>query len=177
MSLVPLKVNKSEVSSTAEKVIDWLLSQKIIKDPKTDCVLGSNDGYPPGDNYNSILNSYDHDLLGLRTNGLDVIRTREVFHNGGNGLDSICCPTCSTNIIGSDWGILIDEWYNETGKDTVTCLECKAVHSIIDYKFDPTWAFGNVGFTFWNWPSFTNQFINDLEIITRKSMAIVYGRL
>jgi hypothetical protein len=176
ISIVPLKISKSEVAPLAEKVINWLLSQKIIKEPKTACVLGSSDGYPPGDNYVNIIDGNDY-LLELETNGLDVKMTREVFHNGGNGVDRILCPSCSYNIYESDWGSLIDEWYKETGEDMITCPECETPHSIADYKFDPPWAFGDVGFTFWNWPSFTESFINDLEILTGKSLVIVYGRL
>jgi len=177
ISLVPQPINTTEVIALADKVINWLYQQNIIKNTKTDCVLGSNEGYPPGDGFKKIIDGDDYGLLDLYTNGLEVKIAREVFHNGGHGVDSISCPNCNCNIISTDWGEIIDEWYNETGKDKIVCLDCKTTASITEYKFVPAWAFGNLGFTFWNWPPFKEGFVKDLETLTAKSITIVYGRL
>ena len=177
ISLVPRNVSKSEVSVIADKVIKWLCRQNIITDIRTDCVLGSDDGYPPGANFESVTDGNEDGLLSLQTNGLALLTEKQVFDNGSHGVEAVSCPNCGHNIIDMNWGDLINEWQNETGEDKIICQNCQSTNSIVDYKFDPAWAFGYLGFTFWNWPPFKESFIRDFETLTGKSMVIVYGRL
>jgi DNA-directed RNA polymerase subunit RPC12/RpoP len=173
-SIVPINVKKDEVESIASKVLDWLTAKKIIKNEITDCTLGEN-GYPPSENYKSIIEGHDYDFTTLWTNGLAIIKNREVFENGGNGLEEINCPTCGTNIIEQDWQQAIEEWYNETGKDSMKCPHCNSQESITQYHFVPMWAFGELGFKFWNWPDFKPSFIEEFEKVVEKPIVIVYG--
>jgi hypothetical protein len=177
ISVVPLKIAKPETQSLAERVINWLKQKQIIQKEKTDCVLGDNMGYAPGENFKTAIDGDDCGVPEFKTNGLEIVTQREVFHNGQNGIDSVTCPNCNFNIMDSDWGELVSEWFNDTGRDKITCTTCNNIYSIVDYKFDPPWAFGDVGFTFWNWPSLTDDFIEEFKTVIGKPVTVVYGRL
>jgi len=177
LAVVPLNVSRSASKILAEKTINWLVNRGIVKAIKTNCIFGIDTGFPPGDQYNAAIDGEDVGLLRLTTNGLGVITTRQVFDNGGHGIDSISCPDCGENIIDSDWGALLDEWVNETGKDNFGCPACGVTNSITHFKFDPTWAFGELGFVFWNWPSFNSGFVQEFEAVIGRPVALVYGRL
>lgn len=157
ISIVPDKIDNTRVKGIADKVIDQLVQRGIIKRELTDCTLGDK-GHAPGDNFKDAIEGDDSGLKTLLTNGLEIITTRQVFHNGGNGLYEITCPDCNANIIEADWGKALDEWTNETGLNKIVCPQCNIEHSITDYNFDPTWGFGTLGFTFWNWPDLKEDF-------------------
>jgi len=176
--VVPGESSKTDVIVLADIVIDWLQGRKVIEPRPTDCVLGRNKGYPPGAACKEIIErAEDHDFPKLGANGLEVTITREVFHTGQNGLDSVCCPDCNLNIIESDWGSLVHEWLADTGKDKLTCSQCAAVYSITEYNFTPAFGFGDLGFTFWNWPPLSDVFIQDVELLICKPLVVVHGRL
>jgi hypothetical protein len=176
ISIVPQNVEKTQVKSIADKVINHLVQKGIIKKKLTDCTLGE-PGHAPGDNFREALDGDDYGFDKLRTNGLEVITQRHVFHNGGNGLDEIIYPNCCANIIESDWGDKLGEWVNETVEDKITCSQCNATHSVTEYKFEPTWAFGNLGFTFWNWPDLNKGIISEVEDIAGSKVIVIYGRI
>ena len=174
IKIVPQNVLTEEVNELADKILKFLIDKKIISPDKTDCTLGE-PGYCPGDNYNEILLD-DNGLLNLITNGLELtIGERTVFW--ANDIQEIKCPNCNTNIIDLDWGQKIEEWTSNTGDDEIECPNCKKVNSIVDFVFEPAWAFGELGLTFWNWGTFKESFFAELESITGKKMKIIFGKL
>lgn len=174
ISVVPHNVDKA--NELADKIVNHLIQRRIIQEGLTNCTPGK-PGHPPGDNFREAIDSEDYGPGGLRINGLEVLTNRKVFHNGGNGPEKINCPDCKANIIESDWGEALEEWVNDTGNDEFICSECSATHSITAYKFEPKWGFGNLGFTFWNWPVLKKEFISEVEQITGSKVTIVYGRI
>lgn len=176
ISIIPDGVKEAEAKELADKVVDKLVQRGIIKIELTNCTLG-NSGHKPGDNYNEAIKGEDFGFRDLVTNGLEIITDRQVFDNGGNGLDEITCPDCNADIIDTDWVGALEEWVNNTGQDRVTCPQCGAKHSISKYNFVPAWGFGNLGFKFWNWPDLTDDFIRNIEQLLRREVTIVYGRL
>lgn len=176
ITIVPRNVDKVQVKELAIKVVDHLIEKRIINRELTDCTLGNN-GHPLGDNFKDAIEGDDYGLKDIWANGLEIKTTREVFHNGGNGIDEIKCPDCSTNIIETDWGQAIDEWINESDLHKVTCPNCNAEYSITDYVFNPEWCFGYLGFTFWNWPNLKDNFIKELEQILERRVTIIYGQV
>ena len=176
ITLVPENVDKHHANELIDKIINHLSDEGIIQNELTDCVL-ANKGYQPGDNVRSAIDGNDFGFQDLRTNGLEFTNAREVFHNESNGLDRITCPECQTNIIDTDWGQALEEWTNETGNDKVTCPNCNSVNSITEYRFQPSWGFGNMALTFWNWPNLKDEFVNDLEALIERKIKIIYGRL
>lgn len=167
-------VTKEESNSIADKIVEYLIKRKIISSQKADCVL-SGEGYLPGENYFEAYNQSQDDLLNWSVNGVEVQIGHQVFYS--NWLDEINCPNCGTNIHELEWGDALSEWCDESGNDKIDCPQCGKSNSIVDYIFEPTWAFGELGFTFWNWgDDFNKDFINDIQELTGKKVKTVYGR-
>jgi hypothetical protein len=176
ITLVPNSVDEDESCHLADIVIKDLIDKQVIKSVKTHCTLGE-EGFAPGKNYMSVTEEHSYCIWNKAVNGLEVITSRTVFENGGNGLDAIICPVCSHNVIDTDWNVAIDTWFNRTDNGKHVCSFCKSVNSIINFTFVPTWGFGSFGLRFWNWPPFKNSFINNIERLTNKRIIIVYGRI
>lgn len=178
IAIVPVDVARDGANDLSRKVIDWLIEKEIILGSMTDCVLGGNKnlGYGPGTKYKDAVEGDQGYLVELVTNGVQISIGRMVFDNGGNGLDKVICPVCSANNIDEDWGDATGAWYeNQIGR--LTCSQCGRESSITAYAFEPTWAFGEFGLTFWNWPALTDKFLEDLKQFMQKDIKIVYGRL
>jgi hypothetical protein len=73
--------------------------QGIIAAELSDCILSDQLGHAPGINYRDALEDQDtySQVLGIGANGLEIISTRNVFHNAGNGLEEVICPSCQFN--------------------------------------------------------------------------------
>ena len=99
-----------------------------------------------------------------------------VFENGENGLEEIKCPKCGANNIDSEWGEIIARWFNGQN-DNLKCVQCSTESSIVDYEFKPTWAFGELGLTFWNWQRLTSTFLDDLKKLWNRDLKVIYGRV
>jgi hypothetical protein len=176
ITIVPKKVTADEVPDISKRTIDWLTKRDIISQNLTDCILGENKGYPPGLKCHEIFEEINFELRNLKTNGLEIVTTRQVFHNGGNGLDEIVCLKCGANNIDSDWAEKVDSWYKKEN-DTFECSECNHETSITNYDFQPKWGFGEFGLKFWNWPDFNKDFLDDLKRLLNKDIEIIHGRL
>ena len=175
IKLVPETVNKEESRRIADKVIKNLIDKKIILAEQTDCVLGQEKGYPPAVNSKKVVEDSEH-IFSYMTNGLAIEMGKQVFYS--DGPDELRCPNCNHDIIDVEWGEALSEWVNETGKDKVTCTKCEQANSISKCIFDPPWAFGEIGFIFWNWGScFKGFFLIDLENLTGHKFKVVYGKL
>jgi ribosomal protein S27E len=176
ISIVPQNVNRKQAKKLSDKVVAYLIERKIISPYKSDCVLGEESGYPPGTKYKEALEESNNHFLELRTNGLQIVDNRQVFY--ANGVDEIKCPNCGTNNIESEWGEALDEWVNNTGNDKIKCLGCGHSFSIEEYIFEPAWAFGELGFTFWNWYGvFKESFLKDIEAVIGCKLKIVHSKL
>ena len=177
ISLVPNKTEVDNKEIVRNSILDYLINRKIIRDEKSDCVLNSKGGFPPGKNVSSILiDENDNNFKSLWTNGLEIIEERTVFHTGGNGIEKIKCPKCDSDIIDSDWGNYIDYWYK--GKDnSFECPDCKKRISITNCNFEPNWGFSDFGLTFWNWPNIKESLVRELEEISNLKFKKVYTHI
>ncbi|MEQ8925098.1 MAG: hypothetical protein RLO81_04755 [Fulvivirga sp.] len=176
ITIVPTGVTNEKAKELSKKSFDWLIEKEIISKEKTDCVLGQNFGYAPGLRYKDIIDGDDFGLLNIKTNGLEFILERRVFDSGENELEEINCPNCGFKNIDSEWGEKIGSWINEEN-DKINCQECDNDSSITDYIFEPTWGLGEFGLTFWNWPSLTLDFLNELRKLFDTDIKVINGRL
>ena len=175
ISIIPKKSVYQGNEKKAQEILEWLISLDIVKPLPSDCVLGAPLGYPIS---NGAIRATNHpnDLpFSLITNGLEIVTSRQIFDNGGNGVESIICPTCSGNLADEDWAFF-EEWQNQT-EDTITCTLCQSKSSIHSFHFTPTWGFSNLGFTFWNWSDLTNEFIESFKDKLNSDVDIVYRHL
>ncbi|WP_074405748.1 hypothetical protein [Aquimarina megaterium] len=166
ISIVPIDVDKDKALALAEKFKTKLIHKNVISEDLT-----------PSSNAISKTVSKNEVFKNLENNKLEIVIARQVFDNGGNGVEKIICPNCSFNIIETNWMDAIEEWYSNSGKDTCICPNCSEKKSISEYYFEPNWGFGELGFTFWNWPNFTDDFIIEIEKILNHKVKIIYGIL
>lgn len=174
--IIITKVSAFAAPAMAERIIHFLIRKQIIADQLTDAVLGQHQGYPPGPHYHEALQEPGDDILNFSVNGVELHVGRQVFYQPG--LEAIHCPHCGENIIDTEWGQALEEWIQETGKELIICPGCQQEQSITGYLFEPLWAFGNLGLSFWNWGSaFKEGFIRDLEKLTGYPIIVQYGKL
>jgi hypothetical protein len=161
ISIVPKKSAYPDKEAKAKEMLDWLVSLDIVKPTVSDCVLSSNNGYAIAEGATLISSDPEYLPFFLSTNGLEVITERQVFHTGQNGMDELICPNCKQDIANEDWNFLT-EW-SDNKSNNLICPLCDVATDIHQFRFTPSWGFSDLGFTFWNWPPFTDSFINDFK--------------
>ena len=177
-SLVIKDVSNEELENVATQIFDYLVSEEIISSEMSDNVLGSEKGYCPGGGWQKAVEyPEESDFLELWTNGLDIIKKRNVYYGGGDEFEAIFCPNCGANNLECDWGELFGKWIEDPKSAELECVKCKQSNSISEFVFEPTWALSNLGFKFWNWPIFRSKFIDELRTLTGKRIIKVEGKL
>jgi len=185
-TIVDREVSTAEAQTLASTIRDWLITEQIVEGTPTDCILGSDGGYAPGSHFEEVLAQPDINTRRLRTNGLEIDVGRTVFHAGQFGLELIC-PQCGARSdrkslgIGSEmhalWGKAVDEWYFDRGPGILACARCGQAISVVDWCYDPPWGFGNLGFTFWNWPSIKESFVTEMSRRLGHRSVLVRGKI
>ncbi len=180
-TIVPQKVKKSDIELISEKIVKYLSDNKIIKLSKKENVFSSENnhlGFEPDINYHKAVHIYDNRTPSLVTNGVVIELGRRSFYS--TNVETVECSNCGLNIWENDAFVdKIKEWENETGDGIITCEECGETNSITEYNFLPeeSWAFGEIGITFWNWGEFQDSFIKELENLIDYKISIVFGKL
>lgn len=169
LSAFPNKENK------AKEILDWLIGRDIVKSKSSDCVLGSNLGYAVSEGAKLITNETAYLPFGLENNGLDLILDRQIFHTGQHGLDHILCPNCDTDI-SPEASNIFTQWADDK-MNSLPCPHCSTKSNIHQFNFSPTWGFSDLGFTFWNWPDFTTQFIGEFQDKLGCKIDLVYATI
>ena len=160
ISIVPRQSNYPNPKIKAKEIFDWLVSKDIVSPTLSDCVFGSENGYAISEGAKEIV-IYPDDLpFDFTTNGLQITTERQVFDTGKNFIDELICPNCNENIAFDEWDL--NSW-NDKESDNLTCPQCGHETEIHKYTFEPEWGFSNLGFTFWNWTDFTDDFIDEFK--------------
>lgn len=172
--IVDEEATEEEAPALGTSVVEWLISEGIISGEMTDNVLGSDLGYPPGPNSDKAGGEKVPDY---RTNGMELITGRTVFHSVDREINLICseCGTCFQPP--DEWGDAIGEWYDRTGSGLLACVHCGRKKPITEWRHEPPWAFGNLGFKFWNWPALTESFIQQVSQRLGHKVVHVCGKL
>jgi Zn ribbon nucleic-acid-binding protein len=159
-TIADVEASLSEAEEIATRILDWLIELQVIERTPKHCVLGSGQGYPPR-KYELVVDPPppDPDLRRLMWNGLEVSVGRQIFHNGQSGV-TITCPNCNAHAP-DKWSDAVTEWYKNEGTALLECIECGNVQPVTDWVFTPAWGFGNLGFTFWNWPPLKKSFLDE----------------
>lgn len=176
-SIVDPEATEAEAPSLADRVLRWLIDEQIVASELTDCVF-MKPGYAPGPTYVKATGAPDVHVLKLRTNGLEVVSTRTVFHNGGLGFDLVCAA-CGSRIepMQGWWADAVGEWYDRAGPGMLECPNCQVARPVTEWQHDPPLGYGNVGFTFWNWPSLTDDFVASVGKLLGHRVLHVEGKL
>jgi hypothetical protein len=176
-NLVAPNIAAPQAKAVGGRMLGWLVAEEIVSAETKDCVLGADLGHPPGPQYAKATGKPDPHLLSLWTNGLAVISKRTVFHSGQGGFELIC-SACKSKFEPPDrWGDAVDEWFKQSGPGDLACPVGGVSRSVDEWQHDPPWAFGELGFEFWNWPQFTQAFVDEFEKRLGSRIVHVYGKL
>ncbi|MEU8802836.1 hypothetical protein [Spirillospora sp. NPDC048819] len=171
-TLVDVQAGPDEAERLARDVLDWLVASGVVAAGRTDCVLGADLGHPPGPRADAVLDGEGYpSWRDLWTNGLDIATGRSVFDAGQGEPSAVSCPHCATTIelvdegyelVREAWepfGEAMTEW--SEGRDgIIACPACtRAVEPAAWRWADDYFAFGHLGFTFWNWPPLRPEFV------------------
>lgn len=180
-----------------EEILHWLQSDEIIESKKSDCILSmKNKGYKPGKKHLDVV-LYDENITKLKVCGLQTITEREVFNAMAfTAMTKIECPNCGENrfkgITPQDFFTdnctkeqmelynsvfpIFDKWTkNENAK--LTCNHCGVESEIENYIMDNSLSLSNLGFTFWNWPDFKSEFIDEFRRKIGTDIKIINGHI
>ncbi|MEJ3654490.1 hypothetical protein WEH80_16100 [Actinomycetes bacterium KLBMP 9759] len=162
-TVADVEATADDAAGLASAALDRLVGRGIVVAETSDCVLGGA-GHALGPAYAAAVAEPDPNLRVLQTNGLDVVSERTAFHSVG--AERVVCPHCSGRID------LADEAWEEVsaspgvwcsgGADAHPCPACGRAAGLNDRAWSPPWAFGHLGFTFWNWPLLDDGFVAEL---------------
>nr|WP_203686664.1 hypothetical protein [Streptomyces sp. SID14515] len=160
----------------AARVVAWLVAEGVIGPDRTEPVLGSGPGHPPGPRIREVVDSSGWSEP-WQAGGLDVVVTRTVF-DAGQWADpsSAQCPRCERDIefhdeaweeIPGAWDPFseaIADWEEGGGEALVRCAHCDVSSPLVDWDgMEHCFAFGGLGFTFWGWPDLTPAFLAEFD--------------
>lgn len=171
VSIVPKKSNYYNGKAKAKEILEWLVTHDIVKETLSDCALGS-EGYAISEGARKVAKFPDYLPYDSVLNGLEIVIGRQIFDAGENGLEGCICPYCKYHLE-KEVDVLFEEWF-EQHKNDVTCPNCYVSSDIHDYKFLPEWGFSNLGFTFWNWSEFTEEFVTEFKNRLGCEVSLIY---
>jgi hypothetical protein len=160
--LADIDAAPDEAQRLAIAIMEWLIKSEVVAPAGTGCVLGDGPGHAPGLRYAEAVVVPDHALLRLKTNGVNAVTGRTVFHNGQSGVERISCPHCGVVADWDDVADTIGTWY-EGGHGSRPCVGCQRRVGLNDWRWEPPWGFGHLGFTFWNWPQLRPEFVAEVS--------------
>ena len=161
ISIVPRQSNYPNNNTKAREILDWLVSKDIVKPILSNCILGSDNGYAISDGAKQITHFPEDVPFDFATNGLEIVTKRQIFYTGENGIENLICPSCGQDIAKEDWDFL-SEW-GDNESNNLTCPLCNVATDIHQFNFAPEWGFSDLGFIFWNFPTFTDNFIDEFK--------------
>ncbi|MBX7227483.1 MAG: hypothetical protein K1X55_15720 [Chitinophagales bacterium] len=172
-SIIPILSDYPNRMAKSKEILDWLVSESIINPIMSDCILSaSKKGYSVSAGARRIVLNPDELPFDLNVNGLQVVTETTVFDSGEYYLDDLRCPNCMEIIdFNPDF---FEEWNNDEN-ELITCPNC-SIEADKKY-FEPEMPMSNLGFKFWNWPDFTNTFINELEQRLNCKVLIINQRI
>ncbi|MEU4093665.1 hypothetical protein [Streptomyces sp. NPDC026673] len=184
-TIVDLDATPTEASTLAGHGLDWLVREGFVRADRTDCVLGARSGNPPGGHWAKAVTHPDWEP----TDGLKIVTGRTVFHGGQGEVRYATCPHCACRVdfLTEDWDPIegADEpfyaaftTWRTTGQATVACPHCGTAPDLRAWTWDDDYfAFGCLGFEFWNWPEFDPRFLTDLaRVLDGHRLVRVWGK-
>lgn len=189
--LVDVDASSEDAERLANHVVDRLRNLGLISGSLSgDCVLGGT-GYRPGpkvpDSY--VLEPREGRFWELRTCGVEP-KIGRGFNMWALGpvCEGLTCTSCRFHIqpfddeLEESVGKAINEWLEQTGSALVRCPRCCQQRSIAEWECKPSLGFGNLSFTFWNWPPLnSSSWEIDIAAIVRDctghTMVRTYGHI
>jgi hypothetical protein len=172
-TIADVEVAEREAAALAVSTVAWLAATGVIAPSPTACVFGGA-GHAPGQRYTDAVSDEHPALLETRPNGLEVVTGRTVFNP--IGADRVACPRCHTAAAWDGVEDAIDEWH-AGGDGRRACPVCGHTVALNDWDWEPRWAFGCLGLTFWNWPPLRPDFVAGVAGRFGHRAVLVAGKL
>lgn len=191
--LVDPVVSLAEAPAEAQRMIAWLQARGIVgaatrvgdlyRDDFRTYGMEAGDlaeiddvGYPLGPHYASACDANAH-LPPSIPNWLEIVVERRVFDAGGGGLE-VFCPACDAEqtSLGNAWGIAISNWFDGDDDAPLTCGVCGHRQPMTRWRYEPRWAFGNLGFCFQNW-LLSDAFIAEFGAAYGRPLTVVHQHI
>ncbi|MEU6880439.1 hypothetical protein [Streptomyces sp. NPDC046712] len=185
-TVVDLDATPEEAPALAARALEWLVGQGIVRAERTDCVLGAPLGHPPGPHWASAVEHEDWEP----TDGLKIEIGRTVFFGGQGDAEHATCPHCATRTVfyTDYWEIVEGAWepfhaaistWHATGAAAVACAHCGHAGDLTAWSWaGDYYAFGYLGFEFWDWPEFAPRFLDAFATaLGGHRLVLVWGKL
>jgi hypothetical protein len=174
-TLVDLDATISNAPHLGEKVLGWLISERIIQPALSPCTLsGDGSGYAPGPGMETWIN----DPAGVaRTrsaalNGLSLV-TERMAHSSVSTAYATACPKGDKVSLGGDLEAAINEWV-AGGPARLTCPACQKDFPLTDWDLGPDYVFACLAFRFLNWPEDLGRLFDEIRrILSPDRIAVV----
>ncbi|WP_406369360.1 hypothetical protein OG788_05655 [Streptomyces sp. NBC_00647] len=140
-------------------------------------------GHPPGPLWAKAVGQVDWEP----SDGLKVEIGRTVFHGGQGDAMYAACPHCAAHVhlYTDEWDTIegawepfnkaIDTWY-DSGRAAVTCPRCSRAGDLTAWTWDNDYyAFGYLGFEFWDWPEFSPSFLERFARVLGGHRTVLVG--
>ena len=180
-------VPPDRASTVVDSATQWLIREGIVAGERTECVLGADQGHPPGPQVGRAIietpvapemEPHVLDFRDLSPNGMVSETGRAVHHGNELALEkfSMTCPSCRSHLADPDrWTDQLDTWY-ETGTATIECPLCGTGSAMTTWTVS-NWSLSYAALTFWNWPDLDPRFIEELSQHLGERIELVVGRL
>lgn len=185
-TVVDLDATHADARTLADIGLDWLVREGVVRAELTDCVLGAPSGHPPGPSWAKAVGQEDWEP----SDGLRVETGRTVFNCGQGEPRFAVCPHCAGRAdfytdrleeIEGAWepfSEAISAW-SDTDSAAVACPHCRRPGDLTAWTWsDDYFAFGYLGFEFWDWPDFSPGFLAGLShALGGHRMVLMEGKL
>lgn len=180
-TVVDPEVSLDEAQALADRVTEDFIAKRLVRAELTDCTFGAA-GHAPDTGVFSYVQETDEHLLSLGTNGFSVVVGRRV--HVPPSVEQVICPECraaSRELGRLGWSDAVGEWY-EGREGLLVCCACRAPSSVALWGHEPACGFGNLAFTFWNWPPFEPEYWTEspfemIRTLTGHRCVLVSGKL
>jgi hypothetical protein len=159
--LVDPDATLEEANQLRDAVLNRFREMRLITGTATgECVLGGK-GYRLGPAVPKlyILKRNECAFWELTASGVEpkVGRHFNIWAVGPD-FQGLTCPKCDGQFEALDdafkdvFGQALGDWYHQSGPALFPCPRCGKTPSVTEWHCKPPLGFGNLSFTFWNWP-------------------------
>jgi predicted RNA-binding Zn-ribbon protein involved in translation (DUF1610 family) len=174
--VVDVEVSDTGAVPLADSIKRWLVAEEIVENELSDSVLDGA-GYRPAVGSRAIVAGHNDGWSQLLTNGLDIRIGRQVFETSGNSIELECTSCRAVFEPDESWFEAVGRWYEGGDSVTFDCPSCGRHALLNDWEGPSRWAFGSLGFEFWNWPPLSKDFVRALSDKLGHRTVVVSRRL
>ncbi|MFI6768235.1 hypothetical protein [Streptomyces sp. NPDC050355] len=174
-TIVDVDATAEDAARLGAKVVAWLVAEGIVEAEPSNCVLdGDGRGHAAGPRYGTAVHDDTYE-----NGGLYVHVGRTMFDSGQGHPEAVTCPHCSARteltLADQPWEPDDEAWepfrgairgWDEGDAEAtkVGCRSCGRAAPVDRWRWkDDFFAFGHLGFTFWNWTNLRDAFVAEFS--------------